>query len=264
MAMQGGVLELDYCLAAENTGGGIVAYDTGSEVAIRRSVFREQEFSEVPLGDRGILIGYGASGTVEGSLLDHQPGAALQVTANGSALLVQGTIIRDTLPNAEGLLGYGISATADCGATLAWSCIEGSTTVGAFAWGGSSLVIDHAAVLGTKLGTSGTLQTQTFGDGITSKSSQVSVTGTVLANNARCGLFFVSSQGQLKKTLVRNNASYGLAMLNSIDVVWDELENLISGNCHELPAEFQSTQVTDSPGELPVPDPPSAQPFNLE
>ena len=211
---------------------------------------------------------HGATALVSGCLLERNRSKGVEVVGSGTQIELVGSVVRDTNRNSSGQLGGGIGAIEGGRAVLALSLVSGNNTSGVGAWGvGSEIELFRSAIVGTASGGRLVEQTeeQVFGDGVTAMAGGVvNVISSVVRRNARAGAYYHHAAGVIEENVVWDNSSYGLAMhqcsgnVEYAGRLGDSPAghgNYIFGNAFDLPVN-EAQQVTTTPGNMPVPDPP--------
>ena len=263
MWVEGGELRMSDSVVEENLGVGLLA-GLGASLALERVVVRETD--ELPENDgalgHGVGLGGQAAATIDGCLIDGSQHAGVSVGYKGTALLVQGTIIRNTRADHVGHFGNGLFVRLEAEALVEHCLLDNNQTSGiTVAELGTTVTVADSVVSNTLPGggvmrRSGVRHEHLFGDGISVVLAELSLGSTLLEKNSRAGVFMTGSSGYMEGNVIRDNLSYGLALEACGDAVnFAELGNAIFGNAASLPPS-ERLQVSDSPGDLPAPPAP--------
>jgi len=147
----------------------------------------------------------------------------------GATATVQGAAIRNTLPNGQGLFGWGVSAQPDPATgvsstlTLSGSLIDENHVIGVFVGGADATV--GGTVVRTTL--AGTLELSGRGvqvqyDTVTGAPSSATLTGVLVEQSTEAGVAVVDSPASIEGCLVRNNAPNAVGALGDGVVVFSE------------------------------------------
>ena len=268
-------------------GAGIIV-DDGATAEVLRSQLTGQSLSAVGVGEGATArleastvmgtrpdAGWGCFGVVAGGgavlelsrcLIQDNQNLSVFSAGEGTEVSLRGTIIRDTLPLTLDYVDFemGVGAMAFNGGTLSGTdlFVDQSAGAGIQAFDEGVVILEASAVVGTAPGLAltpgpaGGTVAHTFGDGIfVGEASQLTLSDSVVRDNARTGCFFSNSGGDIQGTSITNNGSFGLALEQS-DVDHTDDGNSILGNAEDLPAGV-SSEVTDSPQGLPKPPAPA-------
>ncbi|MEZ4301060.1 MAG: right-handed parallel beta-helix repeat-containing protein [Polyangiaceae bacterium] len=187
----------------------------GSDATLETSVVR----NTLPFKDGS----FGRGVHIQDDLVTAQPATAeirtsviadnrdLGIFLHGAQATIESTVVRGTLPDAQGAHGRGIQVQADLDSgarsslLLRTSLIDGSHDFGV-AVASSDLTVESTVVRGTLPGTDGSA-----GDGIavfttTPDPSTATITGSRVESNARAGVSFFSAAVTLTSSAVVCNA----------------------------------------------------------
>ncbi len=118
------------CEIAGNSGIGIIAYQPGTEVTLVHTVVR----NTVPDGTGelgyGISVHDGAKLNADGCAVAENTVAGLSVQQAGTVVSLEDTVVRDTRPDQDGRLGFGINVWYGAEVTVMGGEVSGNTTVG--------------------------------------------------------------------------------------------------------------------------------------
>jgi len=233
-----------------NTGLALGVRGEGTAAIVEDSVFSGTKPDSEGLFGIGLLAHEGGSLEVAGSLVErsHELGAA--ALGEGTALTVDGSIVRDTRLSDEGGNGFGLYVLAPAASEVARSLFRNNSTAGlVVSESGASLSVTECAVLDTRNGAGlidwGTWdEDQVFGDGLVAENGgELHLQGSYVAGNERCGAYYYGSPGVVSGSVVAGNLHYGLAMENcEPDVSYSEPDNFFLGNGSGLP--FDEPQQT--------------------
>jgi hypothetical protein len=196
---------------------------SGSELTFERNVVRDMLTDAPRGGGRGMAIQYDsltggiAVATVRSSVLERNTEIALH--ASGSELTVEGTVVRDTAVNGDGVGGRGINIQArpaPAAPSLAWviaSLLQGNREIALNA-AGADITIEATVVRDTSLDDLGAL-----GRGIS------------IQHDYFAGL---PSTGVVRSSVVERSHEFGIGVVNSVVS--------IDGTC------IQSTEPNDAEG----------------
>ena len=232
---------------------------------------------QMPTGGYGLGLGLGGGAflNAQSSLLEANHVAGVRAEASPSLAALAGCTVRNTVRAKNGSAANAHNDSAGAGIsisdggelnvlhTLVSDAASSAVSVRDPA---TTALVRGSALLGTStagLSIGWDWEIQTMADGVAvSKDAHAPVVDSVLSGNQRCGLYFLGASGSLEGNLVTGNGSYGLAMGECADKVLYEHEamNLFLGNCVELPLNMRS-EVTDSPGSLPLPEEPTVVPL---
>ena len=270
-AAEGGVVSATDCWVQGVHGAGAACGDPDSLLELDQCTLRQTLTGPLTSGElaggHGITAYRGGHVSGRGLLLEHNSRISAMASETAS-LDLQGTIIAETAPNADGTDGHGLVVLVGGSAVLAHCLLTGNSTVGAAAYGDSSqLTLLNSMVTQTQgggaeleAGPDG-VEFQVFGDGVLAAGgASVTVSQAIMTDNQRTGLYFWDATGTIAGSLVSANRSFGLALHESVDEV-DHVErgNVIIGNALDLPPA-QAAEITAAPTGLPLPPPPIPDP----
>jgi len=250
------------CLFEANHLMGLSVAQSGSKVDLSQSVVRDTKPDNNGKFGNGMQVNDGAYALISGCLFEDNQEVGVAAFHSGSQIELSGTVVMDTRPNGAGYLGSGFAALSGAEGRSFFSLFNRNTTNGVASFGeGTSISLDNCALLQTAKGGASVeprpgAEFQVFGDGLLAAGgSRAELTSTVVMGNGRTGAYYSTSSGEVRDSVIWMSSSYGLAMASCHqDVDYNENGNFIFGNAHALPPELVS-QVTTTPGGLPVPDP---------
>jgi hypothetical protein len=274
LAVKGAQVRLETSTITDVDESGLGAGEAGTAVEIYRSTIQKVGRGAASERGRGLEVQEGASVSVIGSHFYDMRDAHISTVHEGSTLSLAGSVLGKTTGHEDGAHGEAVQVAFGAQANLYRSLVTDVRTSGITVSGletNASTGVDTFLTLDQcvlrNVGPGGTWLTdendepvefQVFGDGLmVTGSAKAEVTSTTITGNGRCGVFFADSTGSLSNCLVQGNASYGLAMSNSeSSVTFDPNGSHLFGNATELPPEL-ATEITNNPGGLPVPPPPT-------
>ena len=265
LAVEGSGVTVSDSLIEGNTEAGIVGLHSGTNLVVQNSVILDTKpDANFGLG-RGIHAGGGCHVSVSGTLVAGNVEAGVVGFLPGTDVVVRGSLVRGTVPDANGQHGYGMIFGDGATAEVQRSLVIGNSTVGVAIFGeSSSLMVVRTAILDTRaaganINPSGGKEFQVFGDGMMGgDGASVSVSDSIVSRNDRCGAYLERAVGNFENCLVDGNSSFGLALEACVDgFQFEELGNFVIGNGLDLPPG--SEQVTRNPSGLPVPSMPKTE-----
>ena len=203
------------CLLAGNRDIGIVAAGPAVSVEMTGTVVRNTSSNGDGSFGRGLDVSSGALLTVTDSLVEANRQCGILVSLPGTFVILEGTTIRDTLPDDNGHYGLGMRVQDDAGATVSGCLFDRNTEAG--------IVIDQAA---EDVWLSGTI-----------------VRRTVPGTTGNLGLGVAALAGTqllLEKTLIQDNATSGL-------LAWDPATSVEVADCAIMGTLPGGRGVPDSP-----------------
>jgi len=186
----------------------------GSDATIDGCVIRDGQPNPIDMTDgAAIYAGFEARPTaltLLASTLERHLAASIAIS--GSDVVIQGTLIRDTLSAAsDGIGGYGIQAepyspTQPSRVAVRGSLLERNHSIAAAVSGGS-LTLDHCVVRDTSSQESDGiygLAAEAQDDATTKLRGSLAITGSLLERNRAVALNVIGSDGTVDATLVRD------------------------------------------------------------
>jgi hypothetical protein len=258
----GAQAEISWCLVDNNVAGGISFGIHVSELTVESSVVRNTKVNTDGWRGYGVFAYQDGSATLSGVLLDRNHDTGAMLSYPDSHVEFHGSIIRDTLPDARGQFGVGVNSLWGAEGVLYRTLVAGNNSGGVVTFSGeSSVSVIDSAIVGTQSGGAwiktlgGKEEFMVWGDGLVClDESLCASSNTLIADNGRCGIYVLDAEGDISHTTVLRNGSYGLAMERSAESVsYENAGNFFWGNCTAL-APSLKVEVTDSPGDLPVPE----------
>ncbi len=156
LARYGVALSLEACDIASNTEAGIVAVDSGTEIALLDTVIRDTRTHGDGRNGWGIWLGGGAALTAQGCAVVGNAAAGILALESGTQAALLDTSVQDTVPDGTGAGGYGLGVGD--GATLtAEGCeVSGNMDIGVVALDdGTEVSLADTVVRGTVAGEDG-------------------------------------------------------------------------------------------------------------
>ena len=147
----GASLDAEACEVRENTGAGVIAYDSGTLVTIRETSIEGTQPGESGEDGLGIVVWDGASLVAEACEVRGNTTLGAAAADSGTSLTLRETSIEDTQPRNDGEGGFGIQVTD--GASLdAEACeVSGNSNVGvAAANSGTSVSLRGSGIKDTQ------------------------------------------------------------------------------------------------------------------
>jgi len=144
-------LAMEACEVAGNTGIGLLAYDSGTTVALYESVIEDTQPNERADGGHGIQVSEGASLHAEACQVRGSAGTGVAAGHSGTTVTLLETAIEDTRPIENAEAGNGIQVSE--GATLdAEACqVRGNENVGIAVFdSGTTVVLQETAIEDTQ------------------------------------------------------------------------------------------------------------------
>ncbi len=126
----GATLQAERCLLADNSGVGLLAHGTGSEVDLVDTVIRDTQPTNDGAFGYGIEVLDGARLQAQGCELEGNTGAGVHVYEAGTRLNLWRTTIQGTLPDPFGRYGSGIEAGEGAEIEIDGCRLEANTGVG--------------------------------------------------------------------------------------------------------------------------------------
>jgi hypothetical protein len=190
-------------------------YVGGSQVAIDASVVRGTLPNARGKGGRGVYAGVDGQEpsdlTVRGSLVDDNQEVGLFV--EGSALLLESTVVRGTRLDDAGLFGRGVGIQNASTATIRSSLVDGNRDFGVFVMASQATL--EASVVRATLPRGDGL----YGAGIdvqfdidTGARSTATIRGSVIEQNHEHGIIVLSSDANVEGCLVRATKPNGAGL----------------------------------------------------
>ncbi len=125
----GGAVEIERCEIARNLQGGLMV-GAGGQATVRASTLAFGIEDDQGLGGAGAYVYEGGQLDLQDSLVEGNRGVGLFVTNGGSHASLARTVIRDTLPDAAGLFGYGLLVTDEATVSMQSCDLDHNTQAG--------------------------------------------------------------------------------------------------------------------------------------
>ncbi len=189
------------CDLDHNTGAGLHALDYGSKVELSNCEVSATVPMRHALGGYGVEIMGGAKLVADDCLLFDNRGVGVLAVDPGTQVELRGTTIRDTGPDDNGRLGYGIETYGGAQLT-AHDCLVANNTTGGIqaALAGTWVAVQDCCVNGTQPDTTGE-----FGYGIEVQSgATLTASNCELDRNTSIGFFVtdIVSRAQLRDVTI--------------------------------------------------------------
>jgi len=190
---------------------GVIAWGDGVNVAVHDSTVRDTRRSAGGRPGAGILAGSGAEVIADGLLLEQNSEVGLLAVHEGTVVELDATVVRGSLPLADGSFGRGVAVQGGARLTARDLLLEDNSGAGLIAMDPGTVVdLRETAILGTLASTSGA-----SGIGVVVQ-GEASVTAEVLGveDSAGPGLYVVDG-GELvieSGSLLRNRFAGGVVL----------------------------------------------------
>jgi hypothetical protein len=255
-ATDGASMNVRASVVAGNREAGVVAYGQGTSLALERSfVVDTQPNEQTQEFGRGVEAFGLASATVSESAVIGNYELGLRAAGKGTSLVVERSLVADTLPLADG--SYGVGACASDGSTeIKDSLVARSRTTGRLTGGGRG-ILANSLVDGVLAGAFHRVEgpigmevpIATFvgiSDGlVASFGASVDVSNVAVRGVERAGVVFEASSGELRGVRTAGG-KFGLVIQGSPKPSASDPSNVFLG----------SEEASVSDVELPVPGPP--------
>jgi len=121
------------CLFDGNTEVGVGIENSGTELELSATLVRDTKANDEGEGGPGMGVMDGAGALVTGCLFEGNAGIGFGVAGSGTKVDLSGTVVRDTMPDADGQSGHGLEV-ADASVSLTGCLIDGNTGLGIGVW----------------------------------------------------------------------------------------------------------------------------------
>ena len=224
-AFEGASLEVEACDVTGNTGAGVVAAESGTTVVLLETTIQDS-LPDVEGAGCGVEVHYGASLKLESSEVSGNRYAGIFARDADTVVALSETTIQDTLPNEEGLGGYGIEVTGDAD-LVAESCdVSGNTAAGVLARGsGTSVILKDSNIVSTRRG-----EVYTVGVGVSvTESATVEAGGVAVSSSEGPGLYVVGADSHLacSACVLQGNQFAGAVV--AVEASLELIDSLIEG-----------------------------------
>ena len=212
----GAHLNCEDCSILESTKTGVHATGSGSTVILRETTIKDTRTDEEAVYGFGIDVQGGASLEAQACEVSGNRAAAVYVSEDGTTASLRETSIQDTLPDDNGLAGYGILVTGGASVEAEACQIARVTTAGVVASdAGSSVSLRETTIHGTQADGNGD-----FGLGINLVSgASVEAEACELSENVGVGIrayqdgtSLILRETVVRDTLPDDNGEYGFGI----------------------------------------------------
>ena len=156
VALSGGNLSISGSLFEANSADGVSLAHAGTTAEVRGTLVRDALPGVPGSWATGIWVRDGAELSLSYSLIDNNRGAAIEVTDNGTAALLQSSVLRNTLPGTDGLGGHGLRVAFGPVVAVSDCLLEGNMSWGAqVTEEGSEVQIARTVIRDTKINPEG-------------------------------------------------------------------------------------------------------------
>ncbi len=237
------------CALVSNTAAGLTAEGAGTLVEVVDTIVQDTrpEWS----GDfgHGIVVGDGARLSAVGCEVVGSRSQGIGISGTGTEAELTDTIVRDTLPNDRGELGYGVQVHAGASLTADGCVVAGNTAYGMLAYDPATT----AALTNTTVRDTRTNMDGEAGGGIeVYGGAALSAKDCRVENNASVGVLVVhsGSHAVLMDTAIRGTRSNDLGMNGyGIDVHYGATLSVVDGTLQDnasagILADGEGTRLT--------------------
>jgi len=127
----GASLDAEACQVRDNLSAGVFATDSGTSISLRETAIERTQPDETGEGGYGIEVNDGASLDAEACQVRDNTTLGVLAYDSGTSVTLRETSIEDTLPDEDGLFGYGINVQAGASLVAEGCQVRRSSTVGA-------------------------------------------------------------------------------------------------------------------------------------
>ncbi|MBM4355232.1 MAG: DUF1565 domain-containing protein [Deltaproteobacteria bacterium] len=193
------------CLVEENVVLGVGAFDAGTNMSLVRTVVRATKSTPGAGNGLGVQVGYAAAMTLAGCLIDQNRSKGISVVQAAKNVVIYGSLVRKTMPQADADLGIGLALMSGGAATVSKSLFEENK-------GAALAVMDdetHVALVDTVLRTTkASADTQAGWGIIIGTGATGAVSGCLVENNVGDGIVVTEAGApvELLATVVRDTA----------------------------------------------------------
>ncbi len=148
----GAKLTIEGSLLEDNTWVALLAHDPGTEVALSNSTVRDPHHEGGRLSEAAIIAYDGVSLEAVGCELADNIDTGIEALGAGTRVTLVDSVVRNTLPAANGLEGYGIVVSEGATASAEGCLLERNTSIGiAIDSPGTELLLLDSSVRDTRL-----------------------------------------------------------------------------------------------------------------
>jgi len=149
--LQATALAMNACEVAENTTMGVIAFGSGTSVAIRETIIEDTKPDENGEGGLGIDVSDGANLVAEACAVRGNTLVGLNTYCSGTSVTLRETAIEDTKPGESGKYVVGIHVSEGASLDTERCVVKGNTGTGVFAHdSGTSVTLRETAIEDTQ------------------------------------------------------------------------------------------------------------------
>ncbi len=142
---------VEACEVTGNVGAGVLAAGGGTSVTLRGTTVSDTRFDVGGVDGIGVEAYDGALLAIEACEIAENRGVGVQVRGRGSAALLRQTTVRDTLPDIEGVGGFGVNVFDGASLSLDGCDLVDNISAGLLATNpGTEVVILDTSITGTR------------------------------------------------------------------------------------------------------------------